>query len=170
MTIILGVDPGSRFTGYGVVRVAGVKVSHISHGVIRCGSGELGSRLKLIFRGLKEIASEFSPQEFAIEKTFMAKNANSALILGQARGAAICAAAEFDLGIFEYAPTEIKKAIVGRGRADKAQVQHMIKVLLNLTAVPATDAADALGVAITHAHLRQSRAHLAAAKQTGGWG
>lgn len=156
MTIILGIDPGSRITGYGVIRQQGRKLEYLGSGCIRTAVDDLPSRLKLIYAGVTEIITQFRPDVFAIEQVFMAKNADSALKLGQARGAAIVAAVNCDLQVFEYAARQVKQTIVGTGAAEKAQVQHMVKALLKLPASPQADAADALGVAITHAHLNQN--------------
>lgn len=156
MTIILGIDPGSRITGYGVIRQQGRKLEYLGSGCIRTAVDDLPSRLKLIYAGVTEIITQFRPDVFAIEQVFMAKNADSALKLGQARGAAIVAAVNCDLQVFEYAARQVKQTVVGTGAAEKAQVQHMVKALLKLPASPQADAADALGVAITHAHLNQN--------------
>ena len=156
MAIILGVDPGSRITGYGVINCVGRQQVYVGSGCIRTSSDELPLRLKQIFDGLSEIIRQYQPDEFAIERVFMAKNADSALKLGQARGAAIVAATCAGLPVAEYSATQIKSAVVGTGRAQKTQVQHMIKQLLKLPASPQADAADALGVAICHFHTYQS--------------
>lgn len=150
---ILGVDPGSRVTGFGVVQVLrNGQLQYLSSGCIRAPAGSLIERLKSIHDGVCEIVKTFEPTVFAIERVFMARNADSALKLGQARGAAIVAAINIGLGVNEYSATEIKRAIVGRGRAEKNQVQHMVRVLLDLDRAPAADAADALACAICHAH------------------
>lgn len=151
---ILGIDPGSRITGYGVIDSDGRHNLYVASGVIRAGDGDIGPRLRLIFEGVREIIREFSPQELAIESVFMARNADSALKLGQARGAAICAALDGDLAMSEYSARSVKQAVVGTGAAGKEQVQHMIRILLNLDEAPAADAADALAVALCHAHGR----------------
>lgn len=156
MTIILGVDPGSRITGYGVIKCQGRQQIYLGSGCIRTSSDELPSRLKVIFDGISEIIRQYQPDEFAIERVFMAKNADSALKLGQARGAAIVAATNADLPVAEYSATQIKNAVVGTGRAQKSQVQHMIQQILKLPAAPQADAADALGVAVCHFHTYQS--------------
>ncbi|MGI2261593.1 crossover junction endodeoxyribonuclease RuvC [Shewanella sp. GXUN23E] len=156
MTIILGVDPGSRITGYGVIQCQGRHTRYLGSGCIRTSSDELPMRLKQIFNGISEIIRQYQPDQFAIEKVFMAKNADSALKLGQARGAAIVAATVAELPVFEYSATQIKSAVVGTGRAQKAQVQHMITQLLKLPAAPQADAADALSVAMCHYHTCQS--------------
>jgi len=151
---ILGIDPGSRITGYGIVEVEGSRSRWIAHGRIRCDAGPLPERLLRILRELGTVIREYAPREAAIEEVFVKTNVGSALILGQARGAAICALAEAGLPVAEYAPARIKSAVVGSGRAEKAQVQHMMKVLLNLGEAPPADAADALAVALCHAHSR----------------
>ncbi|GIU18614.1 MULTISPECIES: crossover junction endodeoxyribonuclease RuvC [unclassified Shewanella] len=156
MAIILGVDPGSRITGYGVINCVGRQQIYVGSGCIRTTSDELPIRLKQIFDGLSEIIRQYQPDEFAIERVFMAKNADSALKLGQARGAAIVAATAADLPVAEYSATQIKSAVVGTGRAQKTQVQHMIQQLLKLPSAPQADAADALGVAVCHYHTCQS--------------
>lgn len=156
MSIILGIDPGSRITGYGVIKVAGGKATYLGSGCIRVTHDELSIRLKRIFDSVSEIIQQFSPEEFAIEQVFMAKNPDSALKLGQARGAAIVAATNFDLPVAEYSARQIKQSVVGTGGADKAQVQHMVMHLLKLSATPQADAADALAVALCHLHTRQS--------------
>jgi len=154
---ILGVDPGSRITGYGVIEVRGQQQHYLTAGTIRLDHGELADRLKTIFLRLSEVIAEFAPAELAIEKVFVQRNVDSALKLGQARGAAICAAALRDLPVYEYAPNQIKLAVVGRGHAEKAQVQHMVTMLLGLSAKPVSDAADALACAICHSNLRRSQ-------------
>ncbi|QYJ87755.1 crossover junction endodeoxyribonuclease RuvC [Shewanella mesophila] len=156
MPIILGVDPGSRITGYGVIKCQGRHQIYLGSGCIRTQADDLPSRLKIIFDGISEIIRQYQPDEFAIERVFMAKNADSALKLGQARGAAIVAATNADLPVAEYSATQIKSAVVGTGRAQKSQVQHMIQQILKLPAAPQADAADALGVAVCHFHTYQS--------------
>jgi len=163
MSIILGIDPGSRFTGYGVIKQEGRIFTYLGSGCIKALSqGEdLGSRLQTIFAGVSEIILQFKPDMFAIEQVFMAKNPDSALKLGQARGAAIVAATNSDLIIAEYSARQIKQAVVGTGGADKTQVQHMVKTILKLPGTPQADAADALAVALCHAHSHQSLEKLA---------
>ncbi|KAE9528016.1 crossover junction endodeoxyribonuclease RuvC [Testudinibacter aquarius] len=155
MTIILGIDPGSRVTGYGVIRQNGRKLEYLGSGAIRTAVEDLPTRLKRIYAGVSEIITQFQPQMFAIEQVFMAKNPDSALKLGQARGVAIVCATNFDLPVFEYAARLVKQTVVGSGSADKVQVQHMVTRILNLSAEPQADAADALAIAITHAHSLQ---------------
>lgn len=161
----MGIDPGSRLTGYGVIRSFEKKLEYLGSGCIRTGNGELAERLRIIHDGVRELIIQFQPQEFAIERVFMARNADSALKLGQARGAAIVAAACQQLPVAEYAAREIKLAVVGTGGADKEQVQHMVKQMLKLPSTPQADAADALGAAICHAHARQGLVPVA---RTGG--
>ena len=165
---ILGIDPGSRTTGYGIVDFVGQQLTHVSSGCIRTKGDNLAGRLKQIHAQVLELVAEYQPQEAAIEKVFVARNPSSALKLGQARGAAIVACASSDAPLFEYSPNEIKQAITGRGHAEKQQIQHMIKILLALTQYPATDAADALAVAICHGNVRESRARLEKARRKAG--
>ncbi|MCW1831991.1 crossover junction endodeoxyribonuclease RuvC [Pantoea ananatis] len=164
MSIILGIDPGSRVTGYGVIRQTGRQLTYLGSGCIRTNTIELPARLKLIYAGVCEIITQFSPDFFAIEQVFMAKNADSALKLGQARGAAIVAAVNHDLPVFEYAARQVKQTVVGTGGAEKSQVQHMVKSLLKLAANPQADAADALAIAITHCHVAQNAARMSDSK------
>ncbi|MDB1124316.1 crossover junction endodeoxyribonuclease RuvC [Vibrio algarum] len=159
--IILGIDPGSRVTGYGVIRQEGRHLYYLGSGCIRMSESELPGRLKQIYAGVTEIITQFQPDVFAIEQVFMSKNADSALKLGQARGAAIVAAVNADLPVFEYSARSIKQAVVGTGGADKTQVQHMVKSMLKLPAKPQADAADALGVAICHANTNKTLVALA---------
>lgn len=157
-TRILGIDPGSRYTGYGVIEVAGNKSRYLACGRINATVGEMPERLLKILQGLGGIIAEYQPQEVALEEVFVNKNVSSALVLGQARGAAICAVAQAGLPLAEYAATQVKLALVGNGRAEKEQVQHMVKVLLNLRELAmAVDASDALAVALTHAHVRSTK-------------
>ncbi|WJG08114.1 crossover junction endodeoxyribonuclease RuvC [Aliiglaciecola sp. LCG003] len=167
MSIILGIDPGSRITGYGVIKQVGNKFSYLGSGCIRMQGDELGPRLDQIFNGVSEIILQFQPNEFAIEQVFMAKNPDSALKLGQARGAAIVAATQSKLRIAEYSARQIKQSVVGKGSADKTQVQHMVTYLLKLASTPQADAADALAVALCHGHTHQNLLKLAGqAKKT----
>lgn len=155
LTIILGIDPGSRVTGYGVVRMERNTSVHLASGCIEVGDLAFERRLCVIFDALTEVARTYQPQEAAIEKVFMSRNVDSALKLGQARGVAIVAIAKLEIPVHEYSPNEIKQAIVGRGHADKTQVQQMVKTLLSLAQVPRVDAADALAIAMCHGHTRQ---------------
>jgi crossover junction endodeoxyribonuclease RuvC len=149
---ILGVDPGSQKSGFGIIDVEGQRLRHVHHGVIRVGSGEFSERLVQLFRGLKAVIEEFHPDVAAMEDVFVSKNVASALKLGQARGALVAACGDADLAITPYSPTKVKQAVVGTGRAEKAQVQYMIKMLLKPQAPLPEDAADALAVCICHAH------------------
>ncbi len=155
MTCILGVDPGSRVTGYGLVRTTGSGLEHVANGCIRTPQGGQAARLHAIFEALCGIIDQFRPDEMAVEKVFVKRNVDSALKLGQARGAAIVAGASRGLPVHEFTPAQVKQAIVGRGAADKVQVQHMIKMLLRLRDAAQSDAADALAVAVCHAHTRE---------------
>lgn len=157
---ILGVDPGSRLTGYGIIEVQGNHVLYLDSGCIRVEQEAMPLRLKIIYQSLCELIARYRPQEFAIEEIFVHKNPNSALKLGQARGVAICAAVMADLPVCEYAARTIKQSVVGKGGADKTQVQHMVKILLNRQGQVQSDAADALAVALTHAHHLQTQKHL----------
>ncbi len=152
MRRILGIDPGSRVTGYGIIESDGNHSHHIVSGCIRIAQKSFPERLGEIYRDINQLVDEFSPQEVAVEQVFMSKNAASALKLGQARGAAICACVVAGVEVFEYAPRAIKQAVVGSGAADKDQVQHMVKRILNLDKKLAEDQADALAVALSHAH------------------
>jgi crossover junction endodeoxyribonuclease RuvC len=162
-TRILGIDPGYQVTGYGVVDFDGNHLRHVRHGVIRVTGADVGEKLRAIFRELGAVLEELSPVEIAVERVFVHKNADSAIKLGQARGAAITACADRGLPVFEYTPNQVKQATVGRGHAGKQQVQHMVKVLLCLPELPQSDAADALAISICHGHFRQGAAKLARA-------
>jgi crossover junction endodeoxyribonuclease RuvC len=151
--IILGIDPGLRTTGFGVIEKHGSKLRYIASGTIKTGlEGALPPRLKIILDGVREVVTTYGPQCAAIEKVFVNVNPQSTLLLGQARGAAISALVGFDLDVAEYSPTQIKQSVVGSGKAAKPQVQDMVARLLKLPGLPGSDAADALGVAICHAH------------------
>ena len=162
MTRILGIDPGSVRTGVGIVDVdATGRASHVHHQpLVLTGAEDFPSRLKLLLDGLSAIFDEYRPEEVAIERVFMAKNPDSALKLGQARGAAISAVVLRDLPVSEYAAREVKLAVVGTGGADKAQIQHMVSAMLGLTGKVQADAADALAIALTHAHVRATAQRL----------
>jgi len=164
---LLGVDPGSRVTGYGIIDVDGDRTVHVASGCLRLPEGELSGRLQAIFTGLSEVIATHRPTRLAIERVFVARNAHSALVLGHARGAAICAAVQAGLPVHEHAAREIKQAIVGRGNADKVQVQHMVRMLLSLPEAPAADAADALACALCHAHTSAVNQRIAAAAGAG---
>ncbi|TAN55028.1 MAG: crossover junction endodeoxyribonuclease RuvC [Betaproteobacteria bacterium] len=149
---ILGIDPGLRVTGFGVIERSGSRLAYVSSGCVRSGAGELAARLKAILEGLNEVIALHRPGEVAIEKVFVNVNAQSTLALGQARGTAICAAVLAGLPVAEYTALQVKQSVVGKGHAAKDQVQHMVRRLLALPGDPSPDAADALACAICHAH------------------
>lgn len=161
MTIILGIDPGSRTTGYGVVKIQDGRQTYIDSGCIRVVKPNetmpLAERLRIIFDSISNLIADHHPDEVAIERVFLSKNADSALKLGQARGVAIVAAAVHALDVAEYSALEIKKSVVGTGKATKEQVQHMVTAILSLNKHPQSDAADALAVALCHANSRNNR-------------
>ena len=158
MTRILGIDPGSQRTGVGIIDVdATGKATHVHHApLLLLGEGDFAQRLKRLLLGLGEVIDTYRPDEVAIEQVFMARNPDSALKLGHARGAAICAVVLRDLPVHEYAAKEVKLAVVGKGGADKVQIQHMVGIMLNLKGKLQADAADALAIALAHAHTRAS--------------
>lgn len=149
---ILGIDPGLRTTGFGLIEKQGQHIFYIASGTIKTNDGALPDRLKTIFTNLKEIIATYQPDCSAIEKVFVNVNPQSTLLLGQARGSAISALVEANLSVAEYTALQIKKSVVGHGKAKKEQVQQMVQRLLQLHSAPGPDAADALGVAICHAH------------------
>jgi len=152
---ILGIDPGLRSTGFGVLDTDGPRLSYVASGVIRTldvPSGDLPARLKLLFDGITEVSERYQPEQAAIEIVFVNVNPQSTLLLGQARGACVTALVASQLPVAEYTALQVKRAVAGHGRAAKAQMQAMVQRLLALPAVPGPDAADALGLAITHAH------------------
>jgi crossover junction endodeoxyribonuclease RuvC len=149
---ILGIDPGLRVTGFGIIESTGTRLTYVASGCIRMSSGELADRLKVILRDLGTVIATHAPSEVVIEKVFVNVNPHSTLLLGQARGAAISAAVLAELPVSEYTALQIKQAVVGHGKAAKQQVQEMVRRLLSLPAAPAADAADALACAICHAH------------------
>jgi crossover junction endodeoxyribonuclease RuvC len=149
---ILGVDPGLRVTGFGVIERAGGRLRYVTSGCVKSGAGDLASRLGLILEGLGEVIAANRPREVAVEKVFVNVNAQSTLALGQARGTAICAAVLAGLPVAEYTALQVKQSVVGNGHAKKEQVQHMVRRLLALPGDPSPDAADALACAICHAH------------------
>ncbi|MEO8400391.1 MAG: crossover junction endodeoxyribonuclease RuvC [Gammaproteobacteria bacterium] len=151
MTIIIGVDPGSRFTGYGVIQWEGNQSRYIDSGCLQLSNYPIDQRLQKIFSGLQSIIQLHQPNEAAIEQIFMHQNPGSALKLGQARGAAIVA---LGMSVAEYSARQVKQSVVGYGAADKTQVQHMVKRLLNISHDLQADAADALAIALCHAHTR----------------
>ncbi|MCH8619656.1 crossover junction endodeoxyribonuclease RuvC [Undibacterium sp. TS12] len=159
---ILGIDPGLRTTGFGVIHKQGSKLTYIASGTIKTVEGTLPERLKTILSGVSEIVCTYQPDCAAIEKVFVNVNPQSTLLLGQARGAAICALVAADLVVSEYTALQVKQGVVGHGRAKKEQVQDMVQRLLTLSGLPGTDAADALGVAICHAHSGDTLATLGA--------
>ncbi|MXP56178.1 crossover junction endodeoxyribonuclease RuvC [Pantoea sp. Mhis] len=155
MSIIIGIDPGSRITGYGIISKIGNKLNYIISGCIYANMNDLSSRLKVIYFGIYDIISKYTPDRFAIERVFMAKNVDSALKLGQARGAAIVAAVSHNLPVFEYAARQVKQTVTGMGNAEKKQVKYMVCNLLKISTNLKADAADALAIAITHCHITE---------------
>ena len=161
---ILGIDPGLQTTGFGVVDMDGHHLSYVASGTIRTTTlalGDLPGRLKILFDGITEVAARYQPDVASVEIVFVNVNPQSTLLLGQARGAAITALVASNLPVAEYTALQMKKAIVGQGRAAKSQVQEMVRRLLQLPTLPGSDAADALGMAITHAHVGAAMARLA---------
>ncbi len=152
---ILGIDPGSQVTGVGVITACGSELKHVYSESLKLPKGELSVRLEQIYQRLQNVIAQTRPDIVSLEKVFIAKNPQSALVLGHARGAAMLAAINNSIPVMEYSATEIKKTVVGRGRADKTQVQHMMRVLLGLRVAPAEDASDALAAAVCHAHHQQ---------------
>lgn len=152
MTRILGIDPGLRVTGFGVLDKSGQRLVYVTSGCIKTVQGDLATRLKTILEGLAEVIVACRPEQIALEKVFVNANPQSTLLLGQARGTAICAAVMHDLPVAEYTALQVKQAVVGNGHAAKGQVQEMVKRLLKLAGAPSPDAADALACAICHAH------------------
>ncbi|MEP1895523.1 MAG: crossover junction endodeoxyribonuclease RuvC [Alloalcanivorax venustensis] len=163
MTILLGIDPGSRHTGYGVIEQVGNRSRALAFGTISTSGAEMAPRLGTIFAGLCEVMNAHRPEEVSIEKVFMARNPDSALKLGQARGAALTAVVQSGVPVFEYSARQVKQAVVGRGGAEKVQVAEMVKHLLGLEKRPQEDAADALAIALCHAHTRVSLARMGGA-------
>ena len=152
--IVLGIDPGSRITGYGVLDVSLARPRYVACGCIRIRNDDLAQKLAQVYAGVAELIAMYRPAEFAIEQVFMSRNADSALKLGQARGTAIVCAANHGLPVYEYGPKQVKQAVTGTGGADKQQVQHMVTAVLGLSDTPQVDAADALAIALTHGHAR----------------
>ena len=165
MVRIIGIDPGSRVTGYGIIEAMPGRQRYIASGCIRIQADYFPDRLQQIFNGLRQIMDQYQPNQMAIEQVFMHKNADSALKLGQARGAAICAVQVSGVPVFEYAARQIKQALVGKGNADKEQVQHMVKLLLNIQGEMPMDASDALGISLCHAHYQQTAERLQQGRQ-----
>lgn len=152
---IIGIDPGLRRTGWGVVEAEGSRLRHVAHGVVAPDTDlPLAERLLTLFKGLRELALQHAAMESAVEATFVNKDPVASLKLGHARGAALLAMASVGLAVGEYAPNKVKKSVVGAGHADKAQIKAMVEMLLGRPGVKSADAADALAVAITHAHHR----------------
>ena len=166
MAIILGIDPGSRKCGYGVINAVGARLDYVASGVIRVETLEFPMRLQAIFENISQVIIEYQPQIAAVEEVFMGKSASSALKLGHARGAAMVACTNQKIQVFEYATRKIKQAVVGTGLAEKKQMQQMIKTLLKLSEVPGEDAADALSVAVCHAHTQQTMIRLAGVRSS----
>ena len=156
---ILGIDPGLRTTGFGVIEAEGATLRYVASGTISTGAVDVGllpARLKIIFDGVREITARYQPNCASVEIVFVNVNPQSTLLLGQARGAAVTALVHGELDVSEYTALQMKKAIVGHGHAKKEQIQAMVQRLLTLPGLPGTDAADALGIAIMHAHARVS--------------
>lgn len=150
--IILGIDPGSRFTGFGVIRIDNKTPHYVTSGVVKADQTDVPQRLRTIFVGLQSVMQQYQPTELAIEQVFVHANAASAIKLGQARGVAIAASFQQDLQVYEYSARQIKQAVVGYGNAEKEQMQSMVQRILNLSSAPQADAADALACALCHFH------------------
>ncbi len=163
---ILGIDPGSRVTGFGVIEADARRAVYVASGCIRADGADFPARLRVIFDGVQAVIAEYCPDVAAIENVFVQRNASSALKLGQARGAAICALVLRELTVHEYTPAEIKQSITGRGGAGKEQIQHMVSALLALPSAPRADAADALACALTHHHAASTLARIHAGART----
>ena len=161
---IIGIDPGSRITGYGVIEAMPTGNRHVASGCIRVADDDMAGRLHRIVNGLREVSQRYGPSEIAIERVFVSRNAESALKLGQARGAALVALP--GIPVFEYAATRVKQATTGSGKASKAQVQHMVRLILSLPEAPQADEADALAVALCHAHSRDMLARMRPDRRT----
>ena len=160
-TRILGLDPGLRITGFGLIDVLGSQLRYVASGCIKTRDGELPGRLKTLLDGVREVIETYTPDTVAVEKVFVNVNPQSTLLLGQARGAVICGAVSCDLPVAEYTALQVKQSVVGHGKAAKEQVQHMVQRLLALDASPGPDAADALACAICHAHGSQGMGAIA---------
>ncbi len=167
-TRILGLDPGLRITGFGVIDKLGNQLRYVASGCIRTRDGELPGRLKTLLDGVREVVAAYTPDQVAVEKVFVNVNPQSTLLLGQARGAVICGAVSCDLPVHEYTALQVKQAVVGYGKAAKEQVQHMVQRLLALDGCPSPDAADALACAICHAHGGQGTAGAFAGRRRAG--
>jgi crossover junction endodeoxyribonuclease RuvC len=165
---ILGIDPGSRLTGFAILDFQGDTPSYVTSGTVKSTDGGFADRLRQIFQSIGGLVEEYRPDIVAIESVFMHKNPGSALKLGHARSAALCATFAYDVEVFEYAPREIKQAVVGTGAATKEQVQHMVVSILKLDGSPAPDAADALAAALCHGNQRRIHAQLGTGNQIAG--
>ena len=168
---ILGIDPGLRTTGFGVVDVHGSELGYVASGTIstmHIEKDQLPARLKVLYDGIREVMARYQPDAASVEIVFVNVNPQSTLLLGQARGAAVTALVSCELPVAEYTALQMKQAVVGYGRADKTQVQAMVRRLLALPGLPGPDAADALGLAITHAHAAKAMARMSEAKGIGG--
>lgn len=166
---ILGIDPGLQTTGFGVIDVQGSQLGYVASGTIKTthlALGDLPGRLKVLYDGIREVSARYQPEMATVEIIFVNVNPQSTLLLGQARGACVTALVSCDLPVAEYTALQMKKAVVGHGRAAKSQVQEMVRRLLRLPGLPGTDAADALGMAITHAHVGQAMGRLTEAGGT----
>ena len=157
---ILGIDPGSRVTGFGIIDSDGSRSRHVASGCVRTAGDDLPARLGEIYRELHAVIAAHEPHQVAVEQVFMARNASAALKLGQARGAAIVAAVDHQLPVYEYSAREVKQALVGKGSAEKEQVQYMVQLLLGLQGKMSLDESDALAIALCHAHNQVSRERL----------
>ena len=157
---ILGIDPGSRVTGFGIIDSDGSRSRHVASGCVRTAGSDLPTRLGEIYRELHAMIAVHGPQQVAVEQVFMARNASAALKLGQARGATIVAAVDHQLPVYEYSARKVKQALVGKGSAEKEQVQYMVQLLLGLQGKMSLDESDALAIALCHAHNQVSRKHL----------
>ena len=161
---VLGIDPGSRVTGFGLIETDGIHSRYLGSGCIRTAEGDFPQRLGEIFTGIRAVLDEWQPQEVAIEQVFVSRNASSALKLGQARGAAISAIVTCELPVFEYTPAAVKQGLVGNGRAEKEQVQHMVRVILGMQGKMGLDESDALAIALCHAHSQGTRRQIEGAQ------
>jgi len=160
---IIGIDPGLRNLGWGVIDTAGSRISHVANGILHGEGDDLATRLLALFEGLTEVVARHAPEAAAVEQTFVNRDGAGTLKLGQARGVALLVPARAGLSVGEYAPNQIKKTIVGVGHADKRQIQHMVRLQLPGVELAGPDAADALAIALTHAHFSQSAGRLEAA-------
>ena len=168
MTRILGIDPGSRTTGFGVIDFSANHSVYVAGGCVHVRVPELAAKLHAIFHGIAEVIALHEPAEIVIEQVFINRNPATALKLGQARGAALMAGVLRALPLYEYSPAQIKQAVTGKGNATKEQVQHMVRVLLGLAETPATDVADALAVAVCHGHTRETMHRMERARASAG--